>query len=252
MLFDLRSGKRRRVVQIVFGALAATFLIGFLGFGVGVGNGPGGIFDALGIGGNSSNPNSQAFSQEIDNAEARVKKNPQDENALLNLAKYETLSANAQLGAADQTTGLPVVTDEARAEYVKAVAAWERYLKVADKPDATTAGQIAAAYEALGDHAAAARAQQIFADARPSATTYYQLAYYSYESLDLKAGDAAAKQAVGASRGAQKKQTQKLVDQLSKAARQFKKAQSAGTQTTPGGGLDNPLGGLGGSTTPTP
>ena len=50
MIFDLKSGKRRRVVQVVFGVLAFIFFISFVGFGIGSGS-AGGIFDALGIGG---------------------------------------------------------------------------------------------------------------------------------------------------------------------------------------------------------
>jgi hypothetical protein len=251
MIFDLR-GKRKRFVQGVYALLALLFLVGFVGFGVGVGGGPGGIFDALGIGGNgSSSPSSSAFSQEIDHANSLIQKDPKSEPGLLNLAKYETLAGNAQLGTPDPTTGAPDVTDDAHNSYVKAVDAWSRYLKVASKPDATTAGQVAAAFEALGDHAGAARAQAIFAKARPSATTYYQLAYYQYESLDLKAGDTSGQKAIKAAQGPQRKQTEKLVSQLSKGARKFVKAQQASAKSNPGGSLTSPLGGLspGGSTT---
>ena len=48
MLFDLR-GKRKRLVQVSYALLAAIFLVGFVGFGIGVGNSPGGLFDAIGL-----------------------------------------------------------------------------------------------------------------------------------------------------------------------------------------------------------
>ena len=51
MLFDLRSGKRRRMVQIVYSLLAVSFLIGFVFFGVGTG-GIGSISDLF-VGGGS-------------------------------------------------------------------------------------------------------------------------------------------------------------------------------------------------------
>jgi hypothetical protein len=50
MIFDLKSGKRRRVVQVVFGFLAFIFFISFVGFGIGS-DVSGGIFDAIGLGG---------------------------------------------------------------------------------------------------------------------------------------------------------------------------------------------------------
>ena len=63
MIFDLKSGKRRRVVQVVFGFLAFIFFISFVGFGIGS-DVTGGIFDALGIGGGSSSSDPQ-YEQQI-------------------------------------------------------------------------------------------------------------------------------------------------------------------------------------------
>jgi hypothetical protein len=80
VLFDLR-GKRRRLVQVSFAMLALLFLVGFLGFGIGVGGGPGGIFDALGIS-NSSNTggsSTAAIQDVIVAANAKLAKNPNDE-----------------------------------------------------------------------------------------------------------------------------------------------------------------------------
>jgi len=252
VLFDLQSGKRRRVVQVVFGGLAATFVIGFLGFGIGVGGGPGGIFDALGIGNGSSSSSSSAFSQQISNAQARVKKNPKDEGALLNLARYEYLAGQSQLGAPSSPTSPPTVTDAAQSEFVLAVDAWTRYLRVAAKPDPGVASQIAQGYAYLNDATGAARAQEIFAKARPSGNTYGQLALYRYANGDIAGGDAAAKQAVAASPASTRKQLQKQLADLGKRARQYKQAQAATAKAGGGSsstqGLQNPFGGLGPST----
>ena len=235
------------MVQVVYVMLAAIFLLGFVGFGIGVGGGPGGIFDALGIGNGSSSSGSSAFTQQVQDAEARVQKHPQDESALLNLARYEYLSGQSQLGAPDSNTGQPVVTDEAAAQFNKAADAWERYVKVAKKPDPALAGQIAFAYSSIGDFGGAARAQQIAADARPSANVYYQLAIYEYENLDLKAGDAAGQKVVQLSPGAQKKSAQKQMDQLAKVAKKYVQSQQAASKASgqsPGQSLANPFGGL--------
>src|SRR5215212_3666721 len=89
VLFDLR-GKRRHVVQVSFALLALLFLVGFLGFGIGVGGGPGGIFDALGISNSSSTGSGTAqFQDSIDAAQAKLAKDPNDTQALLKLAENE-------------------------------------------------------------------------------------------------------------------------------------------------------------------
>ena len=62
MLFDLRSGKRRRVVQVVYSLLAASFLIGFVIFGVGTG-GLGSIADIFN--GSSGESASSAYDRQI-------------------------------------------------------------------------------------------------------------------------------------------------------------------------------------------
>src|SRR3954454_24210695 len=92
MIFDLKSGKRRRVVQVVFGILAFIFFISFVGFGVGSGNGVGGIFDALGIGGGSSSSSPQ-FQSDIDDANKTLETDPNNQEALLSLARNHYLSA---------------------------------------------------------------------------------------------------------------------------------------------------------------
>jgi hypothetical protein len=55
MLFDLQSGRRRRVIQVVFGALAVIFAVSFVFFGIGSEVG-GGFADSLNLGGGSDDP----------------------------------------------------------------------------------------------------------------------------------------------------------------------------------------------------
>jgi hypothetical protein len=249
VLFDLRSGKRRRMVQIDFGSLAALFLLGFLGFGIGVGGGPGGIFDALGIGnGGSSGSTTSAFDQQITNAENRAHKNPKDPAAQLNLARYQYLAGQSQLTA--DANGAPVVSDSARAHFVDAVNAWGKYLKLTDKPDPIIAGQIAQGYAYLNDATGAAKAQEIFAKSRPSQNSYGQLALYLYANGDISEGDAAAKKAVSLAPKATRKQLEKQLASLGKRAKKYKQAQAAAAKSSGGtssGGqaLQNPFGSLG-------
>ena len=77
MLFDLR-GKRKRLVQVVYALLAAIFLVGFVGFGIGVGDAPGGILDALGLAGSGSSGSlTSQFDDQIDTANAAAGQEPE-------------------------------------------------------------------------------------------------------------------------------------------------------------------------------
>ena len=246
MLFDLRSGKRRRVVQVVYGGLAASFLIGFVFFGIGSG-GIGSISDLFGGGSGSST--SSAFDTQINNAKDQLKKDPQNEQALANLASYEYQAGRT--GITQPTTGAPPeVSDDAQAALNEAVDAWTRYLKVAKKPDAILASSMAQAYVFLDDPVGAVRAQRIYADAQPNANTIGQLALYLYAAGQFAAGDKAAKEAVAKSPKATAKQIEAQLASIKTRAQKFAKAQKAAAKTQPGKGpssseVQDPFSGLG-------
>jgi hypothetical protein len=254
VLFDLRSGKRRRVVQVVYGALAASFLIGFVFFGVGSG-GIGSLSDLFG-GGSGSGSTSSAFDTQINNAKDALKKNPQNEQALANLASYEYQSGRTGVTQSSPTSP-PEVSDDAQTTLGEAVDAWTRYVKVAKKPDPVLASEMAQAYVFLNDPEGAVQAQKIFADAQPSANTIGQLALYEYANGDFKAGDAAAKQAVAKAPKATAKQIQTQLAAIKKRAQKFAKAQKAAQKAQGGSSgssseLSNPFSGLSPSSAPTP
>ena len=77
MLFDLRSRGRRRTVQVVYLGLAVLMGGGLILFGVGAGNGIGGLLNAF-TGNGSGNAQSQAISQQEKNALKQIKLNPND------------------------------------------------------------------------------------------------------------------------------------------------------------------------------
>jgi tetratricopeptide (TPR) repeat protein len=251
VLFDLRSGKRRRVVQIVYGGLAASFLIGFVFFGVGSG-GIGSISDIFSSGGGGST--SSAFEAQISHAEDVLKKDPQNEQALSNLANYQFQSGRTGVTQSDPTQA-PTVSQDAQTAFSNAVDAWSRYLKVANKPDPALANEMAQAYVFLNDANGAARAQRIFAEAQPSTASFGNLAIYLYLAGDFKSGDAAAKQAVTKAPQGQAKQTQAQLGQVKQRAEKLAKAQKAATRASSGGsgsgGLQDPFSGLSPSGTPT-
>lgn len=258
MLFDLQSGKRRRVVQVVFGSLAAIFLISFVGFGIGS-PGTGGIFDAIGLGGDSASSGNPQFDQQIEDAQARVDANPKDEKALVNLAEIRYQAGQAQLEQ-DPDTGQPIVTDDARSNFEASLDAWEDYLKLdPKKPDAGAASFASQAYVQLGDAQGAAEAQRIVAEDNPSAGTYGNLAFYLYADGKFEEGDAAAAKAVSLADPSQKAsikkqlsqvadQAQKLQQQAEEQAQQAQQQAGGGGAPAPGGApIEDPFGSLGGS-----
>ncbi len=253
MLFDLRTGKRRRVVQVVFGAMAVLFGASFLFFGIGS-EASGGLADLFGFGTNSQNTGNPEFDQEIEDAESAVEADPKDEKALLELAEVRYQAGQFELET-DPETGQPVVTDEAKTNFEVALDAWEQYLDLKPKKlDAGTAAIMAQAYVQLGDAEGAADAQQIVAEDNPSGGTFGNLAFYLYASGDIEGGDEAAQLAVDNADPAQAEQIEKQLDALAKQAiklqeaaeKQAKKADEQGSGA--GAPIEDPFGSLGGGT----
>jgi hypothetical protein len=264
MLFDLR-GKRRRLVQVSFAMLALLFLVGFLGFGIGVGGGPGGIFDALGIS-NSSNSSGSAnaiYQDHIDKANEKLAKNPDDTQALLTVANNEFNLAKSGV-TVDPNTGQPTgISNDAHTNLGQAADAWSKYLKVnKGKPDVTTAFTMVNAYVLLGDASGAAKAQAIVAQDQPSANSYGQLAFFQYLAGDISGGDASRDKALSEAPKSQQKAIKTQMDQARKQGLKIQQQQQqlkkqakkgGGKSTTPGTNpLQNPFGGLGSSTGTTP
>jgi hypothetical protein len=258
MLFDLR-GKRKRAVQVVYAGLALIFLVGFVGFSIGSGNAPGGLLDAIGLGGNSNSGGSlgNEFDPQIAAANARLAKHPNDTASLLKLAKYEYLKG--KLGVTqDQTTGQISISQDGHTELGKAADAWNKYLRVnKGKPNADVAALLVNAFIFLNDPAGAARTEEIVAAAQPSQNSYGNLAIYRYLSGDISGGDAAAAKAAKLAPKSLRNQTKQQLATYRKQGIKLKKQQAkaakkAPPSTTPGANpLGAPLGGVGGtSTTP--
>jgi hypothetical protein len=252
VLFDLQ-GKRRRVVQVVYATLAGLFLIGFVGLGIGSEGSPGGILDAIGLGGDggSSGSLSGQFDDQIDAANTKLAKDPQNTAALLALAKYEFFKAKQGV-TQDQSTGQISVSEDAHTELGTSVDAWEKYLGVnKGQPNPSVAAQIVQAYYLLNDAGGAAEAQQIVAEDQPSSGSFGQLAFYRYAGFDIAGGDDAAKKAVSMAPGSTRKTTEQQLDQIReqavKSKQQAEKAAKAEkSSTAPGANpLQNPFGGLG-------
>jgi hypothetical protein len=255
VLFDLR-GKRKRVVQVSYVLLALLFVVGFLGFGIGVGGGPGGIFDALGIGnGSNSGSGTSQFQDQIDAANATLEKNPNDTKALLKLAENEYLLGKEGVSQ-DPSTGQISIDEAAHTHLGESADAWSKYLRVnKGKPDVATAFNMVNVYVILNDADGAAKTQAIIAKDQPSAQAYGQLAFFQYAGGDIKGGDASRDKAMSLASGSQRKQLESTLNQERKTGLKVQKAQQkvqkqgGGTSTAPGG---NPLQAPFGSPTGTP
>jgi len=278
VLFDLQSPGRRRVVRVVFGALALVFAISFVFLGVGTG---GGGFSFSDLFGGGSADSSTAFDSDINAAEEKLATNPNDPTTLATLVQLRYSAANANT----DENGAP--TSEGEEQLREAADAWNKYVK-ASKGDISP---VTAAYAlnifdvlarldfskartdtdegqaltdinaAVDDWKSAAEAQQVRIDKQPkqvNSNSYSTLAQYLYLSGDLVGGDQATAQAKGA-KGAdpatidsQLKSIKQLGQQLQTAIKQLtKQQQSQGAGAAPGGatggGTDggNPLNGLG-------
>ncbi len=259
MIFDLKSGSRRRVVQVVFGLLAFIFFISFVGFGVGTGNGAGGLFDALGLGGDSNSSNPQ-FDQQISDAQDAIEANPNDGNAYADLIAAYYGSAQSGISR-DSQTGQLSISSDAQSDLQRAGQAWDDYYKTKpQKPNVSAAVSAVQVFVLLNDASGAAQAQTIVADEQQTFSAYAQLALYRYADGDIKGGDEAGKQAVAAADPSNRKQVQKTIDGYREQAIKFQhqleqqqqQQQEQGGSGTGAQQLQDPFGGLGGATAPPP
>src|ERR1700746_2816495 len=103
MLFDLRSRGRRRTVQAVYLGLAIVLGLGLVLFGVGAGNGLGGLLNAFTGNGSGSNQSSVVSAQETSALKA-VKADPNSAAAWSQLLQARWSTAG-QSGNYNSTTG---------------------------------------------------------------------------------------------------------------------------------------------------
>src|SRR5438067_5427557 len=92
MLFDLRSRGRRRTVQAVYLGLAVLMGGGLVLFGVGAGNGFGGILNAF-TGNGSSGAQKQVVSQQEKTALHQTQVRPSDPQSWANLIQARWTNA---------------------------------------------------------------------------------------------------------------------------------------------------------------
>jgi hypothetical protein len=211
MLFDLRSRGRRRTVQVVYLGLALLMGGGLVLFGVGAGNGFGGILNAF-TGGSSNTAAKQAVSQAEKTALKQTAQRPTDPQAWAALvqARYESAAQGTNY---DATTGQ--YTSSGIKELRAATQAWTRYEQLTTHPSPDLAVLVARAYDGTGDYASEASTWEIVTAANPTAATYFEyLAAAAYRAKQVRKGDLAAAKAVSLTPQLQRLQVEQQLKQL--------------------------------------
>jgi hypothetical protein len=254
MLFDIR-GRRKRVIQVVYAALALLMALSL--FTV---VGPVSFGDLFGTGSTSSS-SSSVFDDQVQRLERRLAKNPNDQAALVQLTRARYNAGNAQIERDPATGTLTGIPEEAVQDFNEAGDAWQRYLKTDPKPPNAIAAQLAAQallYAAATSTAAqfsdniegAAGAQAIFAEAKPSLNAYLTLAQYRFFAGDEAGGEEAGRKAEAEAPASQRSAVKQAVVQYRKAGEQLQKEVKASSKFQPGAGgeqaLENPVGSLSG------
>lgn len=262
MVFDIQ-GKRKGVVKVVYAILA--LLMGASLFLV---TGAGSIGDLFGGNGGTTSA-ARAFEDQAAKIEQKLKKQPEDEALLASLFRTRVNAANAGI-VVDPRTQQQEIPSEAITQFQRAGDAWDEYLEQVGKEASPSLAQLAAnafftatantniGPQTLRDLKAASEAQVIVAKAKPTLSSLSTLAFYQYFALEFDAAEKSKKRAEELTTSkAQVKALNEQLDEVLKNAKRFQKTQKELelAQTAQGGGkeaLENPLGGIGGSSMTAP
>ena len=232
MLFDLR-GKRRRAVQVTYASLAALMAIGLVGAGIGS-DVSGGVFDIF-TGDDSSDISdaNKPIQKRIDRANDRLKANPRDQAALIEIVRGHYSLAATDTSQEDSSFG-----DDGKDELKKASVAWKRYLALKpEKPNAEIAARMSTAYSSLGlnEPASAAEAAEIVATEQGDVNSYLQLVQYATQAGQKRKADLAAEKALELAPEGDRDTVKQIIEQY-KAAPPPGGQGGTGQAPAPGGG----------------
>jgi hypothetical protein len=214
------------------------------------------------VGGGSTSNAANILREQAERTEQKLQRDPEDEALLLSLMRTRIAAANA-LTEVDSETGVTTFSAEGRAELERGVEAWNSYLKQTKEPKASAALLVSQGYfglaessrgleEAVENVKGAAKAQRIAAEAQPSIGTLTTLAIYEYYAGDFAAGDKAVKEAEAKTTSkSEAKEIGKQMAEYRKRGKAFEaqKKEIAKQEKAQGKErLQNPLGGLSGST----
>lgn len=197
MIFDIR-GRRKNAVRVVYAILAV--LMGLSLFLV-----VGGLNISELFSGTKTSNGGKEFEAAAVRLERELKKEPEEPKKLLALTRAHVNAANSyyEIGAEEERTP----TTETIEQLNLASDSWSRYLKATDKPAAGAAQLMASNFILLAQHSqnfpeaqsnleAAAAAQRIVKEQRPSLNSLTTLAFYVAVLGNKKEAQKLAKEAV--------------------------------------------------------
>jgi hypothetical protein len=192
MLFDLRGRGRRRTVQTIYLGLALLMGGGLVLFGVGAGNGNGGLLNAFNGGSNSQNA---VVSSAEKQALQQTKLNPTNPAGWAALVQARWTSS--QQNGSQTTAGTVVYNKQGKTELAGTTQAWQKYVALTKSPDPTIAILAARANQALADYSGAADAWELETTVAPNEVKGYEcLAANAYAAKQTRKGDLATAKAV--------------------------------------------------------
>jgi hypothetical protein len=193
MLFDLRSRGRRRTVQFVYLGLAILMGGGLVLFGVGAGNGNGGLLNAF-TGNGSGSQQGSVLSQQEKTALKATQRDPTSAAAWGQLVSARWENATSGSNYNPNTNSF---TKSGAKELSATTAAWQRYTMLTKSPSPDLATLAARAYAQQSDYAGSASAWEIVSTADPSAAKGYEcLAASAYAAKQTRKGDLALAKAL--------------------------------------------------------
>jgi hypothetical protein len=167
--------------------------LGLVLFGVGAGNGFGGLLNAFSGNGSGSNQN-QVVSAQEKAALKQIKASPNDPAGWAALVQARWTSAG-QGNDFNSSTGQ--FTTAGKKELAATTQAWQRYLQLTKTPDPNLAVLGARAYAAQGNYAGEAHAWEIETAASPGEAKGYEcLAVSAYAAKQTRKGDLAMAKAL--------------------------------------------------------
>jgi hypothetical protein len=215
MLFDLR-GRLRRAVQATYLTLAVLMGGGLVLFGIG-GDVSGGLFDAFSGDGSGGNVNAQ-LEKRIENQEKKLATSPNNEAILGELVRLNYSAASSTI-----PSGGGAVPEEGQDDLRKAAAYWDRYVAASSNdPDPGLARIALFVFDTSGLNrpAKATEAARVIAADANNTENYLLLVRYATAAKDTRTAQLAAQKAVDLAPKGQRKQVEKLAEQLQQAAPQ--------------------------------
>jgi tetratricopeptide (TPR) repeat protein len=256
MLFDIRGRRKKNAIRVVYACLALL-----MGASLFVAVGPFNLAEFFGNG--TATSAAQISEEQAERVEKRLARNPTDEQLLLSLIRTR-IGAGRALSKENPTTGTPELTPESIEQYEAAQEVWHRYLKQAgNEANPATAALVASTFfnvaehgESLGDIeeaiSSATKAQQVSAEASPNLHTLSTLAIFQYFNGEFAAGDKTAEKVANETTSkSQAKTVEKQMASYRKRAQGWQKQRKKLAKEAAKQGkekLENPLGGLSGST----